>query len=424
MPGPMNLVSRHRLSSDSASIAFLVRLRWVAVVSQLAVVIAVRWFLYSQLPVVPLLCLVGAVAICNVILSRHGSKSPHPQWWLRSVLLLDTFLLTALLALTGGASNPFSVLYTLHVALAAMLGGPVLTAIVVLQSILGFGLLFILNVPLPPELGGHVHGGGAFSAHLQGMWLAFSTAAVTIGLFVNRLSALLRKERDEHNRTVRLLGLATLAAGAAHEIGNPLGTIKIAACEMNSSLNESLASRELLDDTQLILGEVDRAQRAVQRLALGAGELMGELPASMKLGDIVMRLDSQYSLDVGRIEISCENPQLEIRWPTQAVLQAVTQVLRNAVQVSPADRVVTCRVKAHASEVLFQIQDAGPGMPKEVQDRLGEPFFTTREPGQGMGLGLFIARSLVEHLGGALEVDSAPGRGTKVEIYIPIGAQA
>ncbi len=420
----MNLVPRHRLSSDSASIAFLVKLRWVAVVAQLAVIVAVRYFLYAQLPVVPLLGLVATAIICNVILTRYGPTSSHPGWWLRSVLLLDTLLLTALLALAGGASNPFSVLYTVHVALAAMLAGPVLTAIVVLQSILGFGLLFKLNLPLPPELGGHVHGGGAFSAHLQGMWLAFSTAALTIGLFVNRLSALLRKERDEHNRTVRLLGLATLAAGAAHEIGNPLGTIKIAASEMKGSLNDNPASREFLDDTQLILEEVDRAQRAVQRLALGAGELMGELPASMKLGDIVRRLDSQYSLDVGRVEISCEDPELEIRWPTQAVLQAVTQVLRNAIQVSPPDKVVTCRVRAHASEVLFQVQDSGPGIPKESQGRLGEPFFTTRDPGQGMGLGLFIARSLVEHLGGALEVDSAPGRGTKVEIYIPMGAQA
>lgn len=420
----MNLVSRHRLTSDSASIVFLVRLRWVAVASQLAVIVAVRYLLYSKLPIVPLLGLVVTVAICNVVLTRYGSKATRPQWWLRSVLLLDTLLLTGFLALAGGASNPFSVLYTVHVALTAMLAGPVLTAIVVFQSILGFGLLFTLNIPLPPELGGHVHGGGAFSAHLQGMWLAFATTALTIGFFVNRLSALLRKERDEHNRTVRLLGLATLAAGAAHEIGNPLGTIKIAASEMKAALDEKPASREILEDTQLILEEVDRAQRAVRRLALGAGELMGELPASMKLGDIVSRLDSQYSLDIGRVEISCEHPQLEVRWPTQAVLQAVTQVLRNAIQVSPLDRVVTCRVRASVSDVLFQVQDSGPGIPKEIQDRLGEPFFTTREPGQGMGLGLFIARSLVEHLGGALEVDSAPGRGTKVEIYIPMGAHA
>ena len=420
----MNLVSRHRLSSDSASIAFLVRLRWVAVVSQLAIIIAVRYSLYAQLPVVPLLALVAATALSNVVLTRYGALASRPEWWLRSVLLLDTLLLTAFLALTGGASNPFSVLYTVHVALAAMLAGPVLTALVVVQAILGFGLLFILNIPLPPELGGHIHGGGAFSAHLQGMWRAFSTAALTIGLFVNRLSALLRKERDDHNRTVRLLGLATLAAGAAHEIGNPLGTIKIAASEMKASLDGKSAAREILDDAQLILGEVDRAQRAVRRLALGAGELMGEHPASMKLGDVVGRLDSQYLLDMARVEISCEHPQLDVRWPTQAVLQAVTQVLRNAIQVSPPDKVVTCRVRANLSDVLFQVQDSGPGMPKEIQDRLGEPFFTTREPGQGMGLGLFIARSLVEHLGGALAVDSAPGRGTKVEISVPAGARA
>jgi two-component system, sensor histidine kinase RegB len=420
----MNLVSRLRISSDSASIAFLGRLRWVAVLSQVAVIIAVRFALFAELPIVPLLGVAVAAGMSNVILTIYGAKSPHPGWWLRSVLVLDTLILTALLALTGGASNPFSILYLLHVTLAAMLTGSVTVAIVAGLSVIGFGLLFFVNLPLPPELGGHIHGGAAFSAHLQGMWIAFSAAAVTIGFFVNRLSALLRKERDDHNRTVRLLGLATLAAGAAHEIGNPLGTIKIAASEMKVSLQAFHAPQESLDDTQLILEEVDRAQLAVQRMALGAGELMGELPASMKLGDVMQHLDSQYLLQGGRVRLSCEHPQVEVRWPTQAVLQAVTQVLRNAIQASAADEVVACRVRAHMSEVLFEVQDFGPGIPMVIQDRLGEPFFTTREPGQGMGLGLFIARSLVEHLGGALQIDSTPGRGTKVDICIPIGAQS
>ena len=420
----MNLVSRRGLSSDSASLAFLVRLRWVALTSQFAVIVAVRYFLFAQLPIVPLLGLVAVAGASNIILMRYAPTSTHPGWWLRSVLVLDTILLTALLSLAGGASNPFSVLYTVHVALAAMLAGPMLTAVVVVQAILGFGLLFLYKIPLPPELGGHVHGGGAFSAHLQGMWLAFSATALTIGFFVNRLSSLLRKERDEHHRTARLLGLATLAAGAAHEIGNPLGTIKIAASEMKASLEDDHASQESLDDTQLILAEVDRAQRAVQRLALGAGELMGELPASMKLGDVVSQLDSQYSLDRGRVALSCEHPQVEVRWPTQAVLQAVAQVVRNAIQATPASESVACRVRAQVNNIIFEVRDSGPGIPKAIQDRLGEPFFTTREPGQGMGLGLFIARSLVEHLGGALQIDSIPGRGTKVDICIPIGAQS
>ena len=420
----MNLVSRLRLNSDSVSLVFLGRLRWIALLSQLSVIVGVRYFLFARLPIAPLLALVAAALVSNVILTTYGPKSTHPGWWLRSALLFDTALLTALLALSGGASNPFSVLYTVHVALAAMLAGPIVTAVVVVQSILGFGLLFLYKIPLPPELGGHIHGGGAFSAHLQGMWLAFSAVAITIGFFVNRLSSLLRKERDEHHRTVRLLGLATLAAGAAHEIGNPLGTIKIAASEMKAAMSEHQVPREFLDDAQLILAEVDRAQSAVQRLALGAGELMGELPSSMKLGEIIRRLDSHCALDAGRISLSCEHPHVQVQWPTEAVLQAVTQVLRNAIQASAADEMVACRVKAESSQVLFEVQDFGPGIPRNIQERLGEPFFTTREPGQGMGLGLFIARSLVEHLGGALTIDSTPGRGTKVEIQIPLGAEA
>ncbi len=420
----MNLAPSFRLASDSASLSFLVRLRWIATLSQFAVIVAVRYSLFAQLPIVPLLSLVAAAGISNVVLMKYGAASTHPGKWLRSVLLLDTVLLTALLALSGGASNPFSVLYTVHVALAAMLAGPIVTAVVVVQSILGFGFLFLYNVPLPPELGGHIHGGGAFSAHLQGMWLAFSATALTIGFFVTRLSSLLRKERDDHNRTVRLLGLATLAAGAAHEIGNPLGTIKIAASEMLTSMSEHQVPREFLDDAELILAEVDRAHSAVQRLAMGAGELMGELPASMKLGEIVNRLNSQYSYEIGTVAMTCEDPQVQVRWPTQAVLQALTQVLRNAIQASPVGEVVACRVKAQSSQVLFEVQDSGPGIPREILDRLGEPFFTTRDPGQGMGLGLFIARSLVEHLGGGLKIDSAPGRGTRVELHIPFGAPA
>jgi two-component system, sensor histidine kinase RegB len=421
---PMYLVSRIRVSSEIGSLALLTKLRWIAIASQFVVIAAVRSFLDRRLPLVLLLSVVAAAGISNSMLGLYGPQSSHPRYWLNTILLLDVLLLTALLSLSGGASNPFSVLYTLHVALAAMLAGPALTGVVILLSVLGFGSLFFVNIPLPHELGGHMHAGGAFSVHLQGMWLAFVATSVTIGFFVNRVVALLRKERDEHNRTVRLLGLATLAAGAAHEIGNPLGTIKIAASEMQTSLRDMGAPQESIDDTELILSEVDRAQRAVQQMALGAGELLGELPASMKLGDVISRLDSQYPLDIRRIELSCEHPEVQVRWPTQAVLHAVSQVLRNAIQASPASEVVTCRVQANESQILFQVADAGPGIPEDIRDRLGEPFFTTREPGQGMGLGLFIARSLVEHVGGALSIDSAPGCGTKVEIALPIGAQA
>ena len=269
-----------------------------------------------------------------------------------------------------------------------------------------------------------MHGGGAFSAHLQGMWLAFAATAITSGLFVARLSATLRRVRDEHHRTVRLLGLATLAAGAAHEIGNPLGTIKIAASEMSAALKEGAGVADLLEDCQLVLSEVDRAQLAIQRLGLGAGELMGEVPASIHLGDIANLLQVHNARSRAQVIVTCDEPQLDVRWPTQAVLQAVNQILRNAVQASPSQGTVTCHIRRNAGTVCFEIRDSGTGIPVEIQDRLGEPFFTTRESGQGMGLGLFIARSLVQHLGGAIDIESKTGDGTRVQIHLPLGAPA
>ncbi len=410
--------------NDASSTRLLVRLRWIAVASQLVVVGSVRFFLDPRLSIVPMLGVIGVVALSNVAVTLFEARSPSPHRWFGAISVLDVALLTALLALSGGASNPFSVLYTVHVVLAAMLAGPLLTIAIAALSVAGFGLLFFVNVPLPPQLGGHMNCAGAFSVHLQGMWLAFAATAITSAFFVTRLSTTLRRVRDEHHRTVRLLGLATLAAGAAHEIGNPLGTIKIAASEMQSAIKDGASTDELLPDCQLVLSEVDRAQQAIRCLALGAGELMGEAPTSITLEDIVNLLQKQFAKSAARIQVTCDDPQLSVRWPTHAVLQAVNQVLRNAVQASPVQGIVTCHIRREQGKVQFEIHDSGAGIPVEIQDRLGEPFFTTREVGQGMGLGLFIARSLVQHLGGALHIESKPGTGTRVAMHLPLRAPA
>jgi two-component system sensor histidine kinase RegB len=151
---------------------------------------------------------------------------------------------------------------------------------------------------------------------------------------------------------------------------------------------------------------------------------MGEVPTSISLADIVNLLQLESARGGASVQVTCDEPHLQVRWPTQAVLQAVNQVIRNAVQASPIDGVVSCHIRHTTGTVCFDIRDSGSGIPVEIQDRLGEPFFTTREAGQGMGLGLFIARSLVQHLGGALAIESRPGNGTRVEIQLPLGAPA
>jgi two-component system sensor histidine kinase RegB len=285
--------------------------------------------------------------------------------------------------------------------------------------------LFFWHVPLPSVLGGHAHHGGqaSYSAHLQGMWLAHALGAMAIATFVSALSRALRRERERSERTARLLGLATLAAGAAHEIGNPLATIRVAAGELERDLLERGLSGEELADLRLIDGEVGRASRVLERLAASAGELMGESPVALDLHEVVAVVLERVGERAERVATSVPASGEPVRWPVQAVSQALLQLVRNALDASAPDARVQVVACPERDGVRIDVHDRGRGMAPAVLERVGEPFFTTR-PGQGMGLGVFIARSLVEHLGGQLELESTPGQGTVARVWLPGGVRS
>lgn len=261
-----------------------------------------------------------------------------------------------------------------------------------------------------------------YSAHLQGMWLAYSLAAAVIAGLVSHVSASLRHERERRARSERLLGLATLAAGAAHEIGNPLGTIRVAASELARDLKAEGASEERLDDLRLIGEEVNRARDVLVRMSVGAGELIGECPVSTKLSDIMNRAAKQLGEGKERIDVIPPAADDQVQWPVEATSQAISQLLRNALEASPGHESVRFEAHLEADGVALAVSDKGEGMSTEAIERAGEPFFTTK-PSGGTGLGLFVARSLIEHMGGRIHWDSATGQGTSVKVWLPLGVQ-
>lgn len=412
-------------ADPAQTIRTLVRLRWIAVVAQVITVLVARWMWDANLPLGGLVAIIAATAASNLLLPRVRAGRIPASSIIGSTLVLDVLLLTGLLALSGGPSNPFSVLYLIQVTFAATVARARWTAAVVLLSSIGFGVIFFVHVPLL-ALEHHrspvsSHG---FAAHLQGMWIAFTLTATAIAVFVSKLSKALYRERAQRARSAHLLGLATLAAGAAHEIGNPLATIKVAAGELENELRASGQSGEVLDDVQLIASEVDRARRVVDRMAISAGELSGECPVSVHVRDILAKVVCGLGPSAERLQVDCDELCPSVRWPVEAVTQAIIQIVRNALQASGDDDRVWCRVKAAARAVVIEVEDRGTGMSAEVLERSSEPFFTTKPPGSGMGLGLFIARSLVEHVGGALKMRSSEGKGTTVQIIFPEGASA
>ncbi len=371
-----------------------------------------------------LLLLAGAVS--NVLVGGVGrwpglvpTGGPSARV-MGTLALFDVGLLTGLLSLTGGPTNPFSVLYLIYVMLAAIATTPRWTWSTVLASSAGFGLVFFVSVPLPAPLGGHTGAaeGHPYAAHLQGMWLALTVAAIVIARWVGGLAEVLRREQQMRAQTSKMLGLATLAAGAAHEIGNPLATIRVAASELERDLQRAGGDPEIVRDLALIGQEVERAHQVLEHMSVAAGELRGEGAVPTDLKSLLQDIVAQLGGSSDRIELSVMPPGLVVRWPTQAATQALTQLVRNAVQAAPSHESVALSARELDSGVAITVSDSGPGIEPEVLARLGEPFFTTR-PGRGRGLGVFIARSLVEHLGGQVEVDSAVGKGTVVKLWLP-----
>jgi two-component system sensor histidine kinase RegB len=418
----------------TVNFAFLSRLRWGAAAGQLLVILVVRYGLGTALPIAPLCAVVTLElafnAWCALRLGKHlpfSSSAPAPIAELHVTLSVgvDLLLFSALLYLTGGPANPFSFLYLIHIALAALVLPP-RTSYALVAAALGCSLLlFWFNLPLPHDHAHHMH---EYGWHLRGMWVAFGLAAGCIVYFMQRVLRELRgiedqlaASRERETRSEAVAALAMLSAGAAHELASPLSTIALASGELLRRLPEGEGSAALRDDVLLIRGQVERCRTILEQLAAEAGQAQSSSFGEHTWQAIVE--PSLSGLDSSRVHVqppAGESPLL--RGSLGALAQALRNLLNNALEASAPEGAVTLLVSQGPGELSFAIQDEGPGMSPEVLARATEPFFTTKPRGRGMGLGLFLAQSVAEQLGGRLELSSERGRGTRATLVLPTAA--
>ena len=406
----------------AVSLAWLVRLRWGTVAGQAAAVGAAAWVVGPSFSAGRLLALVGLLAVSNLALARLGA--PAPGWACGAALTFDALLLTALLQATGGPSNPFSILYLVYITLAAVVLGARWTWLLTGLSVACYGLLFVASVPLE-HLG---HQAPEMRLHLQGMWAAFCVAAVLTAYFVVQMSRAIERHdtemaemRDRAARNERLASLATLAAGAAHELGTPLATIAVAAGELELAIRKlpGSASQDLHEDAALIVSELERCRTILGRLGAQVGETPGEDPVPVTPARLLAAvLPGLTTGEQARVKAVTSGEEA-VRVPLAALSQAVNNLLRNALDAGAGH--VGLSVASDERGLRVVVADDGPGLAPEVLARVGEPFFSTKPKGAGLGLGVFIARSLSEQMGGGLEMQSTPGRGTTAVIAVPAG---
>jgi len=412
----------HRLA-----LPWILRLRYGIVGGEIAILLAVSIGLQIAVPTVVISVVIVLQLGTNYVFGRWREKlRVNTEHVVGSLFVLDTLCLTLILAVTGGPTNPFSLLYLVQITFSAVILHRAWPWVLGVVSVLSFGLLFWVSQDVP-AFRTHPRP-GELSLHLFGMWIAFATAAMLISYFIGKVSQEARQKEQELlvmqkrlARNERLASLVTLAAGAAHEIATPLATIAVSAKEIERDATARLRDERIQDDARLIRAEVERCRLILERMGAQGADPLGEAPSSVKLEDLLARIKQRFPEQRTRIEVQVGGSDSQAcTIPARAAIEALGALVKNALDASPNGEPVLLQAQSSNNRLQFLVRDRGTGMTPEIIDRVAEPFFTTKPAGQGMGLGAFLAHLFAQRLGGSLSFESAPGHGCTAILELPL----
>ena len=409
-------------SAARINLRWISRLRWGAVAGQVITILIAGRFLRNPLPTVEMLEVCAALALANVALLLWLARGGRPTERASALnLLVDIGALTALLALSGGPQNPFAVLYLVHITIGAVILPARWSIFVAAASVVAFSALQLLPAH---EL---AIAGDSASLHLRGRFIAFVVAAAFISTFSLRMSEALRRRGEELDRArsdaeaaERLAALGTVAAGTAHELNTPLGTIAILAGELAAQLDGDRRA-----EAEEVRRQVQRCKEIISTMLAPRGgadlEEAKEFELAPVLEAAVRRWQEGRPGPRPELVVDPSVQRARARLPVRAFEQAIANLLDNAAEATEtiSAREVRVSLARESDELQLTVSDNGIGVPEALLRRIGEPFFTTKEPGRGTGLGLYLARHVVEREGGEMRVESAEGRGTRVTLSVP-----
>lgn len=414
-------------SASELSLRWLVKLRWAVILATLLAVPLAQRALHLSLPEAPLWSLLGAAAAINVAAWLWRRRATPGL--LAGVLVVDALLLTAALYFAGGVYNPFVLTYMALVLLsAALLGRRAAAAFIALSA----GCVLLLALAHRPLMTDHHHHGQKthdddhhhapadegqhVRVHAEGMWLAFAVLALLIAYLGNWAFRQREMEllvlRAEKERSDRLASLGALAATAVHEITSPLTTIAVVAKELERAVErgDPLA----VEDVKVIRSEVDRVREALDAMAARArGD---EERRDLVLGDVLAEAVARAP-DPKRVTLDVDGcAEVKVSAPPGALTDVLRGLIANACEAGSAE--VRLSLRADEAHGYVDVVDSGSGIANADLPRVGSEPFSTK--GTGRGIGLFAGRAVIERLGGALELDSHLGRGTRVTLTLPL----
>jgi two-component system, sensor histidine kinase RegB len=404
----------------------LVRLRWLAIIGQTTAVLVVYYGLDFQLPIYACLAAIILAAWLNVALRLrfHMTQRLEPDRaaWL---LAFDIAELAVLLYLTGGLQNPFAFMFLGPVLLSATALPPRFTLLLGGFAVACATILVFVHYPLPWDSEDPLQ---LPPIYMMGVWLCILLAIGFIGAYAWQITEESRQLSDALAATELVLAreqhlsqLDGLAAAAAHELGTPLSTISVIAKELERAIAPDAPHG---DDVRLLREQATRCRDILAKLTelSAGGEPFDRMPLTALIEEVVaphrnfgVNIEVTSPSDRSTEPVGARNP---------AILYGLGNLLENAVDFA-RDRVAV-DARWNDDSVAVTISDDGPGFAPEILTRIGEPYVTSRrrprggtdEEPAGLGLGFFIAKTLLERSGATLSFQNRPGseRGAVIRL--------
>lgn len=407
----------------------LVVIRWIALLGQAITLSVVYFGLHYPIVFVPAMAVIALAGVLNVVLSVARSSatwvSDREALW---HLCFDVVQLAVLLGLTGGLQNPFAILILAPVVVSGWALSRRNTLIISALALALVSALAFWHLPLPwPDSGILLS-----PVYVSGVWTALVIAVVFIASYVSsvaqenrRMSQALEATRLALVREQQLSALGGLAAATAHELGTPLATIAVVARELQRELAPDSPLRE---DIELLHAESLRCRSILSGLAERPAWDDGSPYHQLPMSALVEAAAAAHRREGVVLEIragpAIDSDAAQPIVPRNAeILHGLGTLIQNAVQF--ARHGVDLDLTWDEESVMLRIADDGPGFDMTVLSRLGEPYYSTgprdrrRGEDQHMGLGIFIARTLLAHLGAGMDFSNDLSGGAVVEIRWP-----
>lgn len=416
-------------------------LRNLAIAGQFIAVLVTQYVLKIELPTIAISLIILQVTLFNgFVWIRLRQSKPVTENEIFIHLAFDVLVLSLILYFTGGASNPFVMLFLFPLTITVTILPVRYAWLLVAMTITCYSLLMFYYQPL--EMGHDMANMGhdisamdhsmtsqstdsEYNLHLMGMWMAFILNACLITYYVYGMGSTLRRQqkqlsiaREQTIRDEQLVVLGTLAASTAHELGTPLGTMSLLVSELEA---------ETTNESDQVNIDLNSLKEQINRCKLSLSDLSASVGASSDLYGGVIQNAREYFDQLSEelvlirpgsvITNDWQNLEKEHQLFTDRTLSlALINVIENAIDVSP--KFVKWVINIEGSILLIDILDEGPGLSEHALEIIGQQPYSEKD--LGLGLGLYLAYAAIRRRGGTIKQMNRSSKGSQTSITLPL----